>query len=95
MGCSLGKAELRVSCVCITVWLVCCDFRLVNFLHLRFLPHQFGMEILTSQVAVRMRIHVVKASQEMGTCLLHCCSLGVRDYAKQCMALSHCIIVIL
>lgn len=33
-----------------------------------------------------------KAPQEMGTCLLHCCSLGVRDCAKHFMALSYCII---
>lgn len=43
-----------------------CDLRLINFC--TFLPCQIGIEIPSSQVAVRMRTHAVKALQKMGTC---------------------------
>lgn len=93
VGYNLGKAELRVSCVCITAWLVPAVWPWIDhFLCFCFLPCQIGIEIPTSLVAEKMRTHVGKAPQEMGTCLLHCCSLGVRDCAKHFMALSYCII---
>lgn len=50
-----------------------CDLGLISFLCLSFLPCQVEMEISTSQVCVKMRTHVIKVPQEMGTCLLYYC----------------------
>ena len=89
-----GKAELRVSWDCFPAWLVPTAWSWIDQLSAtQFYSDLLGWKSLpSSQVAMRMRTHVVKAPWEMGTFMLHCHLPGVRGCAKWFMALSQCII---